>query len=562
MRSPSEIEIDLDLSGADGARAKTVRRGRRLGRYLLCYELASGGMATVYLARVEGPAGFEKLVALKVIHPHLVNEPGFIEMFLDEARIVAQIAHPNVCSVFDFGEADETYYIAMEYLVGETTSRLMRMVAKKADLRSTLVMAKIAADACEGLHAAHELRGADGRALSVVHRDVTPQNLFVGYDGAVRVVDFGVASAVGRVHQTTAGALKGKYAYMAPEQVLQKTIDRRADVWSLGVCLWEMLALRRLFRRGNEYETLQAVTQDAIPPPSVLRADVPMALDAVVLRALERDPDKRYPTAREFGRALNGAIASMGHVSVADVAELMHSLFGDEHRQRMELVDRARKMEPDADLGANVEQTHTRGGYGEEDKSHTSLAKMRPGAQAARSASKRGWLWAALVLCVLAIAGGAAGAVFAFGGGSDEVAQVTPAAPVNEPAPQPAPTSPEPPAPEPAIAVDPIERTETRAERPPHREGDRERTGSRRTPREPDSAMEQGGTGVVNVVTPPGWAEIIVRGRRVGRSPAELTLPAGRHVVRILPYGEEPAITRTVVVPAGGVARLSVRLPP
>jgi serine/threonine-protein kinase len=557
MRSPSEIEIDLDLTGADGARARSVRRGRRLGRYLLCYELASGGMATVYLARVEGPAGFEKLVALKVIHPHLVNEPGFIEMFLDEARIVAQISHPNVCSVFDFGEADETYYIAMEYLVGETSSRLMRMIAKKPDRRSTLVVAKVAADACEGLHAAHELRGPDGRALAVVHRDVTPQNLFVGYDGAVRVVDFGVASAVGRVHQTTAGALKGKYAYMAPEQVLQQTVDRRADVWSLGVCLWEMLALRRLFRRGNEYETLQAVTQDPIPPPSVLRPDVPTALDAVVLRALERDPGERYPTAREFGRAINGALSSMGHVSVADVAELMQSLFGDEHRQRVELVDRARKMEADAGGGGSVEPTDTRGGYGEEDKSHTSLAKMRPGAEGKRAA-KRGWLFAAVALSVLAIAGGTLAAVLLYGGPEEEVA-LAPAI-TEEPRPAPEPVAPAPPAtPEPAIAppAELVEHVETSVERTP----DRERTGSRRPPREAESAMEQGGSGVVNVVTPPGWAEIMVRGRRVGRSPAELTLPAGRHVVRILPYGEEPAITRTVVVPAGGVARLSVRLP-
>jgi serine/threonine-protein kinase len=223
----------------------------RIGRYELCFELASGGMASVYLARAEGSPGFEKLVALKRIHPHLADERGYVEMFLDEARIASRITHANVCSVFDFGESDGEYFIAMEYLVGEPLSRVQRRVVVNAEQRTSPLlparMARIIADACEGLHAAHELRDASGESLNVVHRDVSADNLFITYDGAAQVVDFGIAHARQRLHQTEAGQVKGTFPYMAPEQMTAAVVDRRVDVWALGAVLWELLALRRLF---------------------------------------------------------------------------------------------------------------------------------------------------------------------------------------------------------------------------------------------------------------------------------------------------------------------------
>jgi serine/threonine-protein kinase len=207
---------------------------KRFGRYVLSRRIASGGMGTVYLARAVGPGGFDLPVAIKVIHPHLARRRDLVEMFLDEARITARIRHPNVCSVLDFGETEGTWFLAMEYLLGETLSSVIGNLqddpAAMDDPRYRAISLRILADACEGLHAAHELRDADGRPMNVVHRDVSPHNLFITYDGAVKVLDFGIALARDRVHQTTTGGLKGKYAYMPPEQLQKRPLDRRADV--------------------------------------------------------------------------------------------------------------------------------------------------------------------------------------------------------------------------------------------------------------------------------------------------------------------------------------------
>src|SRR5262245_21397103 len=287
----SEIETESKQSGESVPPPAPQPVQRQLGRYQLMLELASGGMATVYLARVAGAAGFEKLVALKRIHAHLAKQQKFTEMFLDEARIAARIGHPNVCDVFDFGEADGTYYLAMEYLLGETVSRLMRKRTHDPSpwtSHELALLARIVAEAAQGLHAAHELRDDRGEPMHVVHRDVSPQNLFVTYDGAAKVVDFGIARARGRIHDTTTGSIKGKYAYMSPEQVKNQTLDRRTDVWALGAILWEMLTRKRLFRRDSEVDTLMAVNDEAIAPPSSVRSDVPTSFDPIVMGALTR----------------------------------------------------------------------------------------------------------------------------------------------------------------------------------------------------------------------------------------------------------------------------------
>ena len=317
---------------------------RKLGKYRLASKLASGGMATVWLASQAGPGGFEKVVALKRIHPHLASERDFVEMFLDEARIASKISHANVCGVHEFGEAGGTYYITMEYLVGEPLSRIARVLRKdraaSSNPRLPAMVARIVADACEGLHAAHELRDNHGELLQVVHRDVSPANLFLTFDGCVKVVDFGIASATNRVHQTTTGQVKGKFAYMSPEQAKGKRVDRRADVWALGVVLYELLTQQRLFQRDNPVATLSALLGDPIAAPSTVRPDIPPELDAIVVRALSRELDQRYATARELGRDLVRFVGLTGDpVGTADLADWMEGLFPDGLRRAQEHIE-------------------------------------------------------------------------------------------------------------------------------------------------------------------------------------------------------------------------------
>jgi serine/threonine-protein kinase len=322
----------------------------KIGRYQLCFELASGGMASVYLARAEGAPGFQKLVALKRIHPHLADEKDYVEMFLDEARIASRITHANVCSVFDFGEADGEYFIAMEYLVGESLSRVHRRVVSNADQRSSPLlparMARVIAQACEGLHAAHELQDADGESLHVVHRDVSAENLFVTYDGDTQVVDFGIAHARQRVHHTEAGQVKGTFPYMAPEQMTAAVVDRRVDVWALGAVLWELLTLRRLFLRDTDVNTMYAVLSGDILPPSDHRSDVPPELDEIVLKALRRSPDGRWQSAREMGKALRRFLANQEElVGPAEVADWMAELFPNGESRKRQLMEIARSSD-------------------------------------------------------------------------------------------------------------------------------------------------------------------------------------------------------------------------
>jgi len=270
---------------------------QKLGRYLLRYQLASGGMGDVYLAQTQGVAGVERWVALKVLRDELSRERKFVAMFLDEARIASRLHHPNLCSVIDFGETDGRYFLTLEYLHGETLSALVRrlhrarpdmLVARPVDL-----VARIVADAGRGLHAAHEARGPDGEPLVVVHRDVSPQNIFVLFDGVAKVMDFGIAAARLRESKTTTGEFKGKFAYGAPEQLTGGKVDRRTDVFALGIVLWEATLGERLFRADSEGETVLNVIQKEVPAPSSFQSDFPAGVERVILRALQRDPERR-----------------------------------------------------------------------------------------------------------------------------------------------------------------------------------------------------------------------------------------------------------------------------
>ena len=289
----------LSTSHADLKRAKVPTT---VGRYDLVAELASGGMGSVWLARSTGIGGFEKLVAVKVCSPILREDPEFVRSFLAEARLAARIRHPNVVSTLDVGE-EEVLFLVMEYVEGASVAELLHARHKGAGIPMAIAV-KIAMDLLAGLHAAHELQDDDGNALGLVHRDVSPQNVLVGVDGVSRVVDFGIAKAQAQSQVTKEGTIKGKFGYMAPEQMSGGAVSRRADLFAVGVVLWEMLSGRRLFKGGTQTETAGHVLYKEAPAPSRLQHQVPPSLDAVVLRLLDKAAERRYGSAAEASGAL------------------------------------------------------------------------------------------------------------------------------------------------------------------------------------------------------------------------------------------------------------------
>jgi serine/threonine-protein kinase len=311
----------------------------RVGRYRIVGELAVGGMATVYLGIADGEVGSRsadsgvrpRLWAIKRVHPHLARDGEFVEMFRDEIRIATRIKHPNVCTVVEWGESDGTLFLAMELLKGETLISALRKVKKEPALLEhpwwPLFAARVVAHACAGLHAAHELVDEIGKKLNVVHRDVTPHNVFVTWDGSAKIVDFGVAHAEHRIHETRAGTVKGKFAYMSPEQLKGADVARTMDVWALGVVLWEMLAGRPLFRRRQDAETIFAVANAKVPPLANIRPGVPAELEAIARRALDPDPWQRTPTAEAMQRQLEEWIEAEGGFDVQDTAAMLAMLF-------------------------------------------------------------------------------------------------------------------------------------------------------------------------------------------------------------------------------------------
>ena len=280
----------------------------RLGNYEPVLQLATGGMATVFVARQIGAAGFERLVVVKRVHRHLLSNHEFYDMFRDEARVASLVRHPNVAPVIDVVEADGELFLVQEYVESCALSTLWRSANDGGKPLSAAVAVRIIADTLAGLHAAHEAVDMRGNHLEVVHRDVSPQNIVVGVDGGSRLIDFGVAKARHRITETKSGSLKGKYGYMSPEQTRALPLDRRADLFSAGVVLHEALTGKRLFQGENEYDTLRRIVEGPIPLPSQCGAVVPAALDAVVAKALERDREKRFQTAAEFLEALEHAL--------------------------------------------------------------------------------------------------------------------------------------------------------------------------------------------------------------------------------------------------------------
>ncbi|MBK8995206.1 MAG: serine/threonine protein kinase [Myxococcales bacterium] len=333
-----------------------VRAGTRLGRYEILVAVAQGGMARVWAAKQHGQRGFSKLVAIKTILPQLAKDPAFESMFLDEAHLSAGVHHPNVCEIFDLGEEQGTLYIAMEWVNGEALNRIVKPPVPKgekgvSERLNARIAARIVADAAKGLHAAHELRDDSGQLVGLVHRDVSPQNILISLDGVVKVTDFGVAKALAKQQEATmAGQVKGKVAYMAPEQARGAAIDRRSDVFALGIVLYEITTAVRPFAGTNELEVMRSLAAGRFDPPSAVVAGYPKELESIVLTAMSMDPDQRFPSADAMRLALEEWLAHSGPVvSEAHVAATVRERVGRHVDERIARIrERTRVAAPEA----------------------------------------------------------------------------------------------------------------------------------------------------------------------------------------------------------------------
>jgi eukaryotic-like serine/threonine-protein kinase len=330
-----------------GTNQQAAARPRIVGRYALFDEIAAGGMATIHLGRLVGPVGFSRTVAIKTLHPQFAKDPEFVEMFLEEARLASRIQHPNVISTVDVATAEGEVFLVMEYVAGESLAKLVRSAVKKGDPMPVDIAVTILAGMLHGLHATHEAKNEQLEAMHIVHRDVSPQNVLVGLDGVARIFDFGVAKAAAMRSQSTSdGQMKGKLSYMSPEQLNSRDVDRRTDVFAAGVVAWECLAGRRLFAGSDPGEVLAKVLTLDIPAPIDVLSSVPRVLSNTVMRALERSPEQRWQTARDFAIELERNVALAAPHMVGDWVALHAGEALQDRRRRVEAVERA-----SADLG-------------------------------------------------------------------------------------------------------------------------------------------------------------------------------------------------------------------
>ncbi len=569
-------------------------QGRTLGSFRLIKPIAAGGMGAVFFARKEAIGGFSQPVAVKLVHPHFANQKDFVDMFLDEARIASFVQHSNVCRVLDFGVSEGTYYLAMEYVHGETWGELFARASTDAESRQILpeMAAYVIAQACEGLHAAHVAVGEVDQPLHIVHRDVSPQNIFVAYDGTVRVLDFGVARASERLTTTRAGVVKGKLAYMSPEQVSGGTIDRRVDIWALGVILREALENKRLFRRETDTETLRAVVYDALP---AWTNDVPEELQRIVDRALEKDPKERFASAREMGLALSRFVLSArAAVGAPELSAFMHRLFAEQLQQKRNLLHAeitpsragsgpkviASQTPAAADLVAQAVSAQSAFVPRVAAVEHgTELTRARPSRSglprslrpllSLRSARIQRRLGAGLVGLGFIVLGLAVVVFYQRMGGDagpPTVVLVRPSAQVGA-----GPTvqvqasvaeALEPPSVEPALELKPGAARPGFAVEPPDA---RAKLGSepvaaqavaeKALPAKPKT-IARARLATLRVASPSGWAELFLGNTRLGTTPGLFKLREGTHTLLVRPFGKGPGYTRTVKVVAGDANKL------
>jgi eukaryotic-like serine/threonine-protein kinase len=315
-------------------------RANVLGKYRLIAEIAHGGMGIVYLAMAQGPRGFHKLVVVKELKPELVEEPTFLAMFLDEARLAARLSHPNIVQTNEVGSDGDRYFMAMEYLDGRGLDHVRRRSKSAGFGLSSAMHIRIIADMLAGLDYSHRLTDFDGTPLHIVHRDVSPQNVFVTFNGHVKLLDFGIAKSVSSPHQTNAGVLKGKVSYMSPEQARGIKVDARADVFSAGVMLWEALTGRRMRAGKSDRETLSALFNADLPRASSVRPGIPHELDEICYRALARDRDERYQSAGHLQEDLERYLAiAAPTVTSRDVGECVSELFREDRVRTSALIE-------------------------------------------------------------------------------------------------------------------------------------------------------------------------------------------------------------------------------
>jgi serine/threonine-protein kinase len=326
------------------SKGSELHPGTVLGRYELLLPIAQGGMATVWAARQKGSRGFSKTVAIKTMLPGLSDDPQFEEMFLDEAGLAAKIQHPNVAQILDLGEENEILYIVMEWVDGEALSTIASASKKSGVALPQTVMLRIISQACAGLHAAHELKDENDRLVDLVHRDVSPQNILVTYDGIVKLVDFGVAKAVGRMSETQGGQLKGKVPYMSPEQARGGKVDRRTDIFALGIVLYKLTLGVHPFAGADDLTTLRNIVSRPVLPPRAKDPTFSPELEQVILKCLDKDPDKRSQTMLELDRSIERVLASTGASLVDDeVGAFVRSIVGERGQKRRSAIREAVK---------------------------------------------------------------------------------------------------------------------------------------------------------------------------------------------------------------------------
>ncbi|MDX2023322.1 MAG: serine/threonine-protein kinase [Deltaproteobacteria bacterium] len=403
MLPPQSLKLAPDGANAD----RPAEALGSLGRYRLLSRLAVGGMAEIFLARVDGIGGFEKVVVVKRLIPQYADDPILVRMFMDEARLLAKLDHPHITQVHDVGTQDGHYFFAMEYVHGEDLRSITRACALANTSLSDVLAATIVATAARALHYVHEKCSDDGRPLNIVHRDVSPSNVLVGFNGTVKLADFGVAKWEEQQTSTTHGTLKGKLAYMSPEQAKGGAIDRRSDVFSLGVLMFELFTGTRLFQGATELAILDQITSGQIPSPSRRRHDLPPLLEAAIVRALAVDPDQRFATAHDLAIAVDAFIATRRdepHDANA-LAQLMRTLFSrklatwreaeqggltlGEHLARLPAAEVLLAHEAHSDASASAD--------------HTQPELVAPEPRAARKPALRWRLWGlGAGLCILA----------------------------------------------------------------------------------------------------------------------------------------------------------------
>ena len=355
------------------------------GKYLLLDRVNIGGMAEVWRAKTFGAGGFERIVAIKRILPNIAEDEEFISMFLDEAKITVQLNHANIAQIYELNNLSNSYFIAMEYVSGKDLRAVFDRCRKRGEPAPIPLTCYAIAQCCEGLDYAHRAKDRQGRDMSIVHRDVSPQNALVSYDGEVKVIDFGIAKAAGKATKTQAGILKGKFGYMSPEQIRGLPLDGRSDIFAMGVCLYEMLTGERLFVGDSDFSVLEKVRKVEVLPPSHFNRKIPEQLERFVMKSLAKDVDDRYQHATELGEDLRAFMYSTGTpFARKDLAAFMKATFAEDYeKERGRIVEYAEVKAPEgmlaaAEMGFGVGQVPQMGGSAQSPSSVTSVPTQMP----------------------------------------------------------------------------------------------------------------------------------------------------------------------------------------